>query len=102
MPSPTLTVFGLSLDILGAMVLATPDVPSLSRLHEFGQLRIAEAKLQEEGVKPEQDGYNELVGILETLPTVATAEEKPSCEYQVVELRRRTGYAPSNIDFRWG
>jgi len=102
MPELALIVIGLLFDIGGAAVLATPDVPSLRDRHSFGKLKTAQDKLEEDGVRPGQACYEKTVEILENCPKVAEAEEKPNPDYQVIELRRRTGLAASNIDFVWG
>ena len=102
MPNIVLIIGGLVLDICGAAVLATPDVPILRNRHKFGKLRLVQENLEEEGVQSNHDGYKELLEILEDCPLETEAEEKPCSEYQWVEMRQRTGYAPTNIDFAWG
>lgn len=101
--STPLTSIGLACDILGALILAVPDVPLLAQRFDFGRLRRAREKMEAEGVQPGDVGFDSLLASIEETESVdqASADDIGN-DVQEIVIDRRTGLAASNIDFHWG
>lgn len=56
---------GLALDIVGAFLIAVPDLPYLKTRFRFGRLRKAQRKIGLGGITQEDTGYRELVELLD-------------------------------------
>lgn len=103
MISSLLTSIGLACDILGALILAVPDVPPLAQRFEFGRLRRAREKMESEGVQAGDVGFDGLLASIEAIEPIEQASADDIGD-DIVEMviDRRTGLAASDIDFHWG
>lgn len=103
MISSLLASIGLACDILGALILAVPDVPLLAQWFEFGRLRHARKKMEAEGIQRGEVGFNNLVEEIEAIDPVEEASvEDIGDELMEIAIEQRSGFSPSNIDFNWG
>jgi len=103
MGSSILTSLGLACDILGALILAVPDVPLLAQRFEFGRLRRAREKMESEGVQARNVGFDGLLASIEGIEPIeqASADDIGDDVVEIV-IDRRTGLAASDIYFHWG
>jgi len=62
-----ITMLGLGTDILGAGILAIPDIPSLRTRTQQGKVEIALGLLEGQGLQPSHPGYDHVVNTLEEL-----------------------------------
>lgn len=79
------SIVGFILEILGAGVLAFPDIPSVRRLFSFGRLQFARQLLDSEGVRETDSGFDELRRALSDLEPVAPADD-PSKEPTLIQI----------------
>ena len=56
---------GLALDIVGAFLIALPDLPHLKTRFRFGRLRKAQRKMELGGVTEDEIGFEELVELVD-------------------------------------
>ena len=64
MLSTTLTGAGLFLDIIGALVIAIPDIPWVREWFRYGKLRKGRVMMETEGVSPGEPGYKKVASIV--------------------------------------
>jgi hypothetical protein len=103
MISSLLTSIGLACDILGALILAVPDVSLLAQLFEFGRLRRAREKMEAEGVQRGEVGFKSLVREIEEIDPVEEASaDDIGDELMEIAIEQRGGFSPSDINFNWG
>jgi hypothetical protein len=100
----SLTAAGLVLDIVGAGVIAAPDIPRLNRFSRYGRLRIGREKLESGGVVRGEMGFEEIEAILEDLDPIEDFNDEGG-EFEEVLLHQRGGFTSDKItqsDITWG
>lgn len=71
MPQPAITVIGLGLDILGAGLIAIPDVRTLFSQFSAGALKEARVRMALVGVREGDTGFDPLRKLLNEIDPVA-------------------------------
>lgn len=107
MPQPAITAIGLSLDIIGAALIAIPDARTLFTQFSTGALREARDRMTMIGTRQGDTGFNILREILNEIEPVAQfGANDGGEEYVEIQVNSLSGTQSDETyqhpDFSWG
>lgn len=92
MPQPAITVIGLGLDILGAGLIAIPDVRTLFSQFSAGALKEARVRMALVGVREGDTGFDPLRKLLNEIDPVAEfGTNNNGGEYVEIQINSLSG-----------
>lgn len=86
-----LVALGLVLDIVGAGVIAAPDIPGLDRSFRFGRLRASRRKMETGGLSKGESGFEEIKQIVAGLNPLEDFSDSQNQDLEKIVVHSRSG-----------